>query len=95
MALNNFAGRSYNDLTQYFVFPWALADYTSEEHRLRQRADEPGAISSTFRDLSKPVGALEPDDLPLARLLARRANARVLLLGLGVAVVVAKRSRSW
>jgi hypothetical protein len=24
------AGRSYNDLSQYPVFPWILADYTSE-----------------------------------------------------------------
>jgi hypothetical protein len=27
--LNTLAGRSYNDLTQYPVFPWVLADYTS------------------------------------------------------------------
>ena len=31
MALNTLAGRSYNDLMQYPVFPWILADYTSEE----------------------------------------------------------------
>lgn len=28
--LNTFAGRSYNDLTQYPVFPWIIADYESE-----------------------------------------------------------------
>ncbi|KAH8057205.1 hypothetical protein JL722_6849 [Aureococcus anophagefferens] len=27
MALNTIAGRSYNDLAQYFVFPWIIADY--------------------------------------------------------------------
>ena len=30
MHLNTMAGRSYNDLNQYPVFPWVLADYDSE-----------------------------------------------------------------
>ena len=30
MHLNTLAGRSYNDLMQYPVFPWVLADYDSE-----------------------------------------------------------------
>lgn len=52
MVLNTLAGRSYNDLTQYPVFPWVLADYSSETLDFNK--------SSTFRDLSKPVGALDP-----------------------------------
>ncbi|KAJ0974642.1 hypothetical protein J5N97_016607 [Dioscorea zingiberensis] len=51
MILNTLAGRSYNDLTQYPVFPWVLADYSSEKLDFN--------LSSTFRDLSKPVGALD------------------------------------
>ncbi|KAL8030230.1 hypothetical protein ABFX02_14G273200 [Erythranthe guttata] len=51
MILNTLAGRSYNDLTQYPVFPWVLADYSSDTLDLKK--------SSTFRDLSKPVGALD------------------------------------
>ncbi|XP_038974912.1 BEACH domain-containing protein B isoform X5 [Phoenix dactylifera] len=51
MILNTLAGRSYNDLTQYPVFPWVLADYSSETLDFNK--------SSTFRDLSKPVGALD------------------------------------
>lgn len=51
MILNTFAGRSYNDLTQYPIFPWVLSDYTSEQLDFNK--------SSTFRDLSKPVGALD------------------------------------
>ncbi|KAJ4967218.1 hypothetical protein NE237_019067 [Protea cynaroides] len=51
MILNTLAGRSYNDLTQYPVFPWVLADYSSELLDFNK--------SSTFRDLSKPVGALD------------------------------------
>ncbi|KAI4307513.1 hypothetical protein L6164_030691 [Bauhinia variegata] len=51
MILNTLAGRSYNDLTQYPVFPWVLADYSSEVLDFNR--------SSTFRDLTKPVGALD------------------------------------
>ncbi|KAH7652235.1 Concanavalin A-like lectins/glucanases protein [Dioscorea alata] len=51
MILNTLTGRSYNDLTQYPVFPWVLADYSSEKLDFNN--------SSTFRDLSKPVGALD------------------------------------
>lgn len=49
MLVNTMAGRTYNDLTQYPVFPWVIADYTSEELDLTNPA--------TFRDLSKPMGA--------------------------------------
>ena len=49
------AGRTYNDLNQYPVFPWVLADYQSEVLDLNSPA--------TFRDLSKPVGALHPKRL--------------------------------
>eukprot|EP00064_Thunnus_orientalis_P000518 superscaffoldBa00000026_g519 len=49
MHLNTLAGRTYNDLMQYPVFPWVLADYQSETLDLSDPA--------TFRDLSKPMGA--------------------------------------
>lgn len=55
MHLNTLAGRSYNDLMQYPIFPWILADYDSEELDLMD--------SSTFRDFSKPMGAQSPDRL--------------------------------
>jgi hypothetical protein len=48
MLINTMAGRTYNDLTQYPVFPWVLADYTSEELDFSN--------PKTFRDLSKPMG---------------------------------------
>jgi hypothetical protein len=51
MTLNTLAGRSYNDMTQYPVFPWILSDYSSG------KLDLSNPIS--FRDLSKPVGALD------------------------------------
>ena len=55
MALNTIAGRTNNDLTQYPVFPWIIADYTSERLDL--------AAPETYRNLSLPVGALNPTRL--------------------------------
>ncbi|XP_047027783.1 neurobeachin isoform X4 [Helicoverpa zea] len=52
MFLNTIAGRTYNDLNQYPVFPWILTNYESEELDLSQ--------PSNYRDLSKPIGALNP-----------------------------------
>lgn len=49
MLLNTMAGRTFNDLTQYPVFPWVIADYESEELDLSD--------PKVFRDLSKPMGA--------------------------------------
>uniref|UniRef100_A0AAY4EZ61 Neurobeachin like 1 n=1 Tax=Denticeps clupeoides TaxID=299321 RepID=A0AAY4EZ61_9TELE len=50
IQLNTIAGRTYNNLAQYPVFPWILADYTSEELDLSD--------PRVFRDLSKPVAVL-------------------------------------
>lgn len=50
MHLNAAAGRSFQDLTQYPVFPWILADYSSDTLDLNDH--------KTFRDLSKPMGAI-------------------------------------
>ena len=55
MQLNTIAGRTYNDLAQYPVFPWVITDYESEELDLENPA--------VFRDLSKPIGALNPERL--------------------------------
>ncbi|XP_040922193.1 protein FAN [Toxotes jaculatrix] len=61
LHLNNLADRSCNDLSQYPVFPWVIADYASSQLDMTNAA--------TFRDLSKPVGALNRERLD--RLLAR------------------------
>ena len=53
MHLNTLAGRGYNDLTQYPVYPWVLADYDSDSLNL----EDP----KTFRQLNKPMGALSPE----------------------------------
>lgn len=56
MFLNLLAGRSRNDLAQYPVFPWVLADFGSDT---RPDLNNP----ASFRDLSLPVGALSKDAL--------------------------------
>lgn len=53
--LNILAGRSFHDLAQYPVFPWVIADYTSQTLDLTKE--------SSYRDLSKPMGALNEERL--------------------------------
>lgn len=50
MYLNREAGRSFNDLTQYPIFPWVLQDYTSS----RLDLDDP----ATFRSALRPATPL-------------------------------------
>jgi hypothetical protein len=59
MQLNLLAGRTYNDLNQFPVFPWVIADYTSERLDLSDPA--------TYRDFSRPVGALDEKRLAFFR----------------------------
>ena len=49
MWLNIYAGRSYNDLTQYPVFPWILTNYKTEKLN----------PSNDYRDLNIPMGMME------------------------------------
>jgi hypothetical protein len=52
MYLNTIAGRTYNDLNQYLIFPWILINYDAPTIDLNS--------PSSYRDLSKPIGALNP-----------------------------------
>ncbi|CAG0879480.1 unnamed protein product [Darwinula stevensoni] len=52
MQLNTISGRTYNDLSQYPVFPWILCDYQSDYLDLEN--------PEVFRDLSKPIGVVNP-----------------------------------
>ena len=53
MYLNTVSGRSYNDLSQYPVFPWVLQDYESDNIDLSN--------PSSYRDLTKPMGAINEE----------------------------------
>lgn len=59
VVLNLLSGRTFNDLSQWPVMPWVLGDYTSTDLDLSRK--------EAFRDLSKPVGALNGDRLALLR----------------------------
>ena len=48
--LNNFAGRSFKDLTQYPVFPWIIKDYKSKKIN--------SFNETNIRELNYPIGAL-------------------------------------
>jgi hypothetical protein len=56
LYLNFMAGRSFNDLSQYPVFPWILSNYEGDENFDLNN-------EKNYRDLSKPIGALNPDKL--------------------------------
>ncbi|KAJ5077128.1 beige/beach-related [Anaeramoeba ignava] len=50
MYLNTISGRTYQDISQYPIFPWIISDYESKKINLNN--------PKTFRDLSKPMGYL-------------------------------------
>lgn len=53
--LNSISGRSRYDMSHYPIFPWVLSDYESPHLDLSD--------PKSFRDLSKPIGALNLDRL--------------------------------
>eukprot|EP00986_Skeletonema_menzelii_P019803 scaffold29164_cov171-Skeletonema_menzelii.AAC.2 len=55
LILNSAAGRSFHDLSRYPVFPWVLSSYGDDETMLDLTNED------NFRDLSKPMGALNED----------------------------------
>ncbi|XP_012260336.2 protein FAN [Athalia rosae] len=64
LYINSLADRTFHDLTQYPVFPWIIQDYSSASLELSNPA--------VYRDLDKPIGALEP--IRLERLKERYAE---------------------
>ena len=55
MILNEAAGRTYHDITQFPVFPWIVSDFSSTVLDLTD--------PRSFRNLAKPVGALNAERL--------------------------------
>lgn len=47
MSLNQISGRTYQDLMQYPIFPWILANYDGNTLNLND--------PTTFRNLEKPI----------------------------------------
>lgn len=52
MNLNNIAGRSFSDLSQYYIFPWTVTNFAEPINASFFKRKE------NFRDLSLPVGKL-------------------------------------
>lgn len=55
MHLNDLAGRTFNDMSQYYIFPWILTNYDSQKFNKKFLNNK-----DNYRDLFKPVGALNP-----------------------------------
>lgn len=52
LFLNFLSGRTFHDLAQYPVFPWVIADLSSAQLDVNRKG--------TLRDLTRPIGALNP-----------------------------------
>ena len=61
MWLNIFSNRSFNDLSQYPIFPWLLNNY-KDPIQLELNEDE-----NIYRDLSSPMGMLEISEESIKR----------------------------
>ncbi|CAG9854526.1 unnamed protein product [Phyllotreta striolata] len=61
LYINSLGDRTFNDLTQYPIFPWVISNYTEDDLDLND--------PKNYRDLSKPIGAL--NEIRLNRLLER------------------------
>jgi len=59
MMLNTIAGRTFNDLNQYPIFPWILKDYVSDVLDIND--------PNVFRDFSKPIGIQNPKHMEVVR----------------------------
>lgn len=57
--INRYSGRTTNDLAQYFVFPWVIANYNGQNN-FRELDREFYRQSQNMRDLSLPTGKLNP-----------------------------------
>lgn len=60
MMLNTIAGRTFNDLNQYPIFPWVLSDYVSETLDITD--------AKVFRDFSRPIGVQNPKHIEDVRM---------------------------
>jgi len=55
MFLNIISNRSFNDLSQYPIFPWIISDFSSQKLDFND--------PKIYRDLTKPIGALNRNRL--------------------------------
>ena len=58
MWLNILGGRSYNDISQYPVFPWIISDYKRDKIKENDLYSD----KTLYRDLSLPLGMIPDND---------------------------------
>lgn len=54
LLINKFSGRSFNDLSQYPMFPWVLRDYNSNVYEF----DQLQRYEECYRDFTKHTGIM-------------------------------------
>lgn len=57
LVVNKYGGRSFNDLTQYPIFPWVLSKYKCSLEDLRKEM----SIGTCFRNLTLHTGILSEE----------------------------------
>lgn len=50
ICLNRFSSRSFNDISQYPIFPWIVSEFHDDEFKINSK--------SYYRNLAKPIGSL-------------------------------------
>ena len=60
MWLNIFGNRSYNDISQYPIFPWVLRNYKDP---LKEKTENSDDYDYQYRDMNLPLGMMELDEL--------------------------------
>lgn len=63
MLMNKFSGRSFNDMTQYPIFPWVLNDYKSNPEVFYESWKK----QQCYRDLSAHSGILSDKKLAISK----------------------------
>ena len=86
ILLNFAAGRSFNDATQYPVFPWVITDYKNATFPEEKHTTQWGGNQRGWRDLSKPIGTIAPEKLDKFRskyfqLVSKSPNSSPFLKG--------------
>ncbi|XP_008547834.1 protein FAN [Microplitis demolitor] len=73
LYINSLADRTFHDLTQYPVMPWIIQDYSSSTLDLND--------PKNYRDLTKPIGALEPTRLERLKERYQEMSSKKFLYG--------------
>ena len=60
MSLNDLGSRTFDDMSQYYIFPWTVTNFKTPKLN-----GEFFCEAENFRDLEKPVGALNPQRLKI------------------------------